>query len=358
MPLHLNESQDNFTSLTSFQISPVFEMIVSLQAFTHPWRVRKWTEKVTAIMGESFQQELITLYTAHNIGCDFIECAADYPDQGNIPGFINYVRDMPVNRFIFYLLGRIIPIELIPENGDMKKVQHIQTSYMEKNSQEVNCVIPGTIDDIPTVRKQITDLWELYWNRYFQKESENLYTIWEDSIREQERFLIRNGGKPLMKKISGHDKMPRQIPENMPYSSIRYIPIYRIHKECQIYFGYGNITVLYDASMSDKRTIKVQQLKTSILTTLKALGDENRLKILKLVADSYQKLNGKMIAEKVGLSQSVVSRHLGQLKEAGLIKEFSPDNRNITYTIEWDIISLVSSGLQNYLEAGSELFSE
>ena len=113
LPLHLNESQDNITAMTSFMVSPVLEMLVSLQAFAHPWRVRKWTEEVTAVMGLNFKKDLSDLYQSHNLGCDFIELAIDFTDQNNIPAFIKYIREMPVKQFIFYLLGRIIPLKAI-----------------------------------------------------------------------------------------------------------------------------------------------------------------------------------------------------------------------------------------------------
>ena len=44
-------------------------------------------------------------------------------------------------------------------------------------------------------------------------------------------------------------------------------------------------------------------------------------------------INGKMMAEILKLSPSVVSRRLAQLRNAGLIDEHSKDNRNITYTV-------------------------
>ena len=353
MPLHLDETLDKITSLTSFQISPLLEMLASLQAFAHPWRVRKWTEEVVSIMGKDFQHDLSELYTVHNMGSDFTEFAIDYADQNDIPGFINYVREMPVNQFIFYLQGRILPLELIPENGDPNEVHQLINSYMDNSDHAELCLIPGNTKDIASIRIKLPELLEDYWMKYFKGQLGHIDTILEESIKEKENFLIRNGGTPLLKKITGKEHLPPLIPDNMPYSSVRYIPIYRMHKTYQIFYGYGNVTILYDSGLTNSRTTELRQLKDSILTTMKALGDENRLKILKMVADAYQNLNGKKIAERLGLSQSVVSRHLGQLKEAGLIKEFSPDKRNITYSIEWEAIGDISSMIQKYMEAES-----
>jgi len=56
-----------------------------------------------------------------------------------------------------------------------------------------------------------------------------------------------------------------------------------------------------------------------VLEGLKALGDETRLKIFKLVQN--RELCVCQIVPAIGLSQPTVSTHLGKLKRAGLVKE-------------------------------------
>ncbi|HHW14064.1 MAG TPA: winged helix-turn-helix transcriptional regulator, partial [Firmicutes bacterium] len=56
-----------------------------------------------------------------------------------------------------------------------------------------------------------------------------------------------------------------------------------------------------------------------LLEQLKALADETRLKIFKLV--ERQELCVCQIVPAIGLSQPTVSVHLAKLKRAGLVKE-------------------------------------
>jgi DNA-binding transcriptional ArsR family regulator len=60
--------------------------------------------------------------------------------------------------------------------------------------------------------------------------------------------------------------------------------------------------------------------RTEILTRLNAMADDTRLRILKLVAEQGELSSQKIIAH-IGLSQSVVSRHLKQLSAAGYLNE-------------------------------------
>lgn len=52
----------------------------------------------------------------------------------------------------------------------------------------------------------------------------------------------------------------------------------------------------------------------------KALGDQNRLKIIKLILSAGNKLCVGMLAQKLKISQPSVSQHLKILKTAGLIE--------------------------------------
>ena len=51
----------------------------------------------------------------------------------------------------------------------------------------------------------------------------------------------------------------------------------------------------------------------------KALAEENRLRIFKLLARSPEPLNVSTIAETLGMRNALVSHHLGKLSEADLI---------------------------------------
>jgi len=108
--------------------------------------------------------------------------------------------------------------------------------------------------------------------------------------------------------------------------------------------------VLYDCKRTEDYYKQIPQTKEQLLLTLRALSDENRTKILKLIAREEFNLNGKKIAEKLKLSPSVVLRHPGQIKDAGLIIEKSPDNRNITCSLQEERLAQISDSLLRYID--------
>jgi len=79
------------------------------------------------------------------------------------------------------------------------------------------------------------------------------------------------------------------------------------------------------------------------LSTLKALADETRLKLILLLLD--QDLCGRALAQHLGISEAAISQHLKVLKEAGVVKG---EKRGywIHYSIEKNALEIVIGELQ------------
>jgi DNA-binding transcriptional ArsR family regulator len=68
-----------------------------------------------------------------------------------------------------------------------------------------------------------------------------------------------------------------------------------------------------------KKQVTIQLDEKSFSKYFKAFGDKSRLKILNLL--TAKELTVNEIVAKVGLSQPTVSRHLGILREAGVVSD-------------------------------------
>ena len=199
------------------------------------------------------------------------------------------------------------------------------------------------------MRQEAVGLWTDYWNKFFREDVQSCREHWTAGNRELEDLLLRSGGTELYRKFNHHNMLPPEIPEGTPYRVIRYIPIYHPASSHLKYFGYGNITILYDCKRNTQYEQSKENAGQTALQIARALGDEKRLRILKIISELEFGLNGKSIAGKMNLSASVVSRHLSQLKKAGLITEKSEDNRNITYRLNWKRLDEFSKSLMFYL---------
>lgn len=349
MPYERSGSNDPLTRMTILQTSAILEMLSGLQILSHRWRSSEWKDEAAAVMGPVFMEDLKTFAERYQLGIAFIELALDYPDLHDVPGFISRVRTMEHRDLAFYLLGRVCPREVIPDTITRQAIEAVVHEHSPDPSIGYVTTPLDWADDLEAMRSEITRLWSDYWDTFFQRDMQTYREYWNSGNRELEDLLLRAGGTALYNKFCSSGTLPPEIPEGTPYTEIRYIPIYRPVSAHLKYFGYGNITILYDC----KRNTKYEQSKETAgheaLQISRALGDEKRLRILKIISEQEFGLNGKSIAKEMELSPSVISRHLAQLRKAGLITEKSEDHRNITYRLNWKQVDNLSRSLMFYL---------
>lgn len=84
---------------------------------------------------------------------------------------------------------------------------------------------------------------------------------------------------------------------------------------------------------------------TQLDTTLKALADQNRRRILAAVRDEPRAVGE--IAADLGLSQQTTSHHLAVLRDAGLARSTRQGARHL-YAIETDGASAIRSYLDDF----------
>lgn len=84
------------------------------------------------------------------------------------------------------------------------------------------------------------------------------------------------------------------------------------------------------------------------ITALKALGEETRLRMLRLLINDQLSVND--ISERLGVSQYNVSKHLRVMREAGLL-ETEKDGKQRLYTVSEKFRAQLAEN-QNVLDLG------
>jgi DNA-binding transcriptional ArsR family regulator len=348
MPLHTDTAYDQLSALVQLKTSTVLEMILSLQTAVDAWRRPELTEEINTALGRSYLDDLRQFFSSYHQGCDFAEIGVDTEFHHDLPGFLESVKTMEPSLLAFYILGRRFAPEDIPDPLSAEGIRHLIAKMPDSEELLQYFSNLGWADNIEQVRTRLLDFWETYWNRYFKNRVESFNTLWDANTREKREFFERNGGAALFQSISGMEELPPPIPREMPYTRIEFFPFHAAPMKHMTYYGYGVVTVLYDCTKTEERGREIRKERDDAIAANKALGDKNRLKILKLISLHEKSINGQKIAHRLELSPSVVSRHLNMLKEAGLVEEFSPDNRNITYSVNIDVLTSLPEKIQNY----------
>ncbi|MCL4237555.1 MAG: winged helix-turn-helix domain-containing protein [Anaerolineae bacterium] len=351
MPLEVIEFTDPLTSLIRFETSPVFEMLLSLRALLTPDVRTEWSAQTRAALSPRLLQELEAVCGPYWNGFFFLELAVDCPDHQDVPGFIRYVRTMTPDRFVFYLVGRMIPPEAIAAIGDDADALDalLETTQFEPGCMYREVPMRNILADVPAFQRRLTDLWQGFWDEFFHTQPPLLRPHWEHGLDDKRAVLDRQGGTALYEYVTGRSEQVPTLPPDYPVRDIVFIPIYLTGTPVLVFYGYGNVTILFDSERTGPRAAQIEESKARALSVLKALGDGSRLDILRQIAGHEGRMNGKRIAEKLNLSASAVSRHLTQLKEAGLILEETQDNRAITYRLQREAITGLPDRVLDYL---------
>jgi DNA-binding transcriptional ArsR family regulator len=349
MPIQVIQHTDPLEHLVEFRISSVYEMLLSLNTLLTRHRHLEWTQEAERALGSVFMQALASIYGPMSNGLAYIELGVDAPDYDDVPSFIEYVRKMPPEEFAFYVLGRVYTLEDV-------RASRLEPAAMREMLPDENCdftcdYMEGLLawPSVAALQKHFADLLSRYWEDYFSSCIEHFQARWVSSISEKQNHLARESVMSLIEQLTGKTKLPDPLPYEQPYTEITFVPIALISAPGYLFFGYGNITVLYDSQRTEARIAEIEQIRDRSLSTLRALGDENRLRILQLIAQAAGQMSGKKIAHRLNLSPSVISRHLAQLKDGGLIHEQSADNRTITYTLEREALTRLPEHLLAYL---------
>jgi len=351
MPLQVIDSTDSLSALMRFQTSAVYEMMISMHTLFQPLHHQDWVTQTRKMMPPGMWEEIVGVYEPYGKGALFFELGVDYADHDDVIGFTDYVRQMDPANFIFYLVGRIISLEMINKT---KLDYEALRQALERSKFEYHCVclevpLERILADIPAFQNRLADVWRWYWEAVLCPQIEELRGHWLRAVAEKEDILAQNGGEMLYEHITGHKQPPDPLPAEYPVSDIALVPLYLTPKSAYVFYGYGNVTVLFDSERSEARAIEIERHKQQALDAFKALGDNSRLDILRLIARDESGMHGKTIAAKLNLSASAVSRHLAQLRDAGLISEESHDNRTITYRLQREAISTLPEKVFDYL---------
>lgn len=348
MPLQRDVANDPFAQIMRFRSSAVFEMLVSLQSIADELTFREFTDDVRRDLGDRFVGRLTELYTRLQHGLCVSELGTAANDPDDVPAFIEQVQAMDEKEFSFYMLGRVFPRDEIPEPVSRDAIEAIVASAGDPAQDQLGPIMLDWADDVLGFRDDLVGIWRRYYDDFFRHHLSDHVACCEQSIRERQEAMELNGGAVVYEQLAGWKELPSQIPPGAPYQEILLVPVFRLNRRKQVYYGYGQVTVLYNCMRNEQTERSVEETKDAAVNRMRALADDTRIRALKIIAHNPRRANGKFIADRLSLSPSVVSRHLKQLKDAGLIEEHSPDNRNITYHIVADRIREIPDAVLNY----------
>jgi DNA-binding transcriptional ArsR family regulator len=344
---------DDFRSMVTLRSSSIYDMMLSLGALHSPGpRHENWASQVRSKLPRELLEDIEFLYSRFENGVLLMELAVDYPDHHDVEGFVGYIEQMNIPRFLFYVLGRLAePEEMARVEPNMQSLLSIITHAFPEGCSKTEARYRtggflGLVSDPADYRSRMVRVWRTYWESFFAEESKRYAPLWDESITEKGRALAGQEPLEFVKRLSNHPELPEQIPAGYATSEIVLVPSYFTRRPL-LFYGYGSITMIYDCQLTEQRLEQMEMLEDEIVAVGRALGDKTRLRLLRWIVQEPQAYGSKL-AKLCHISQPSVSRHLRILKEAGILEE-RPVENHITYEVCRDRIEGLGPQLMTYL---------
>jgi len=188
------------------------------------------------------------------------------------------------------------------------------------------------------------------WETYFEKEWERVHPMLNDAVRAFQQINFKGMSKlEAVRIITGQD--PDECLEEALIKAERVVFIPSAHIGPYVgRFNYSTDTlgVMFGARLPEGVYIDAPDLsRNDILVRLSALADDNRLRILKFIADNGEQRSQDIMTE-LELSQSAASRHLKQLSATGFLTERRCEGAKC-YTLNNKKLNQTLSAVQRFL---------
>jgi DNA-binding transcriptional ArsR family regulator len=332
-----------------FIYSPLFEMLCSLHVLTNPEhhmeRV-KWARKLKGVMDSRLYDEI--MYFGRNFSeyltvMDFERHTEAFNDL-NVMTAIEAISEIKADDFLYVMLRE-----------DISK-EDIRSSIARKSPGKLNITKEqgSVFMDPEGFRRRLISCLKEYYYLHFEKELRYIEPV---LIRALKRHVEQYGSLGLYGYVDTlHNRIEvsddafyfhKYTKLEMPFKDLRSIvftPGSFIDPHLLI-GRYGKDTLHLHIRVHLAETL--QDVPLDLLNIMKALGDDTRLKIIKMI---YKKASStQSLSRELGLTEACISKHLKALHEAEILYKERQGNY-IYYRLNTMVLDRIPMDIYQYLD--------
>lgn len=295
-----------------------------------PEALTKWVEQTRAKLPDAMKKELNVFFNFESfLGLSLVQIIWDNHCYENIEDFFSFLERYPAKDLVkaFFNTG-YIPEKLLPSVDNPIAIKNFlgdsSLPEVEKWKLTYFCSAPEE------TKERFIALIKNFYTDFFKEVMSSLQQYHRESISYMENILKEAPYKQLDKLIkfdlnaSGTNDEIILFPSY--YYNIASLFSY-LDEEKRLIYIYGTSQVEYEFT-TDVAADKV-------LTAIKVLGDESRVKIIEILNNSP--CYGYELSQKLGISSSTISHHLSLLSDIGAINPVREENK-VYYQVNKDEI--------------------
>ncbi len=347
-----------------FHKNPLVEMVASLHVLSDPahhCHCEKWVHLVNAKIGKKLRSEIgyfATNYFQWMFIMDIVTgIACDYEDTDgdDVYKYIRRINDLDDLEFsyLFLDMGALrVPKQVFekwikkPETIDDEIIKPV-LPFISKNS------ILLFLQNITTYKNRIVDTLTKYWETIFS-------SYWKQIEPYISKIIVEHSTLATMKKLdeyllSFHNSIHikdnklillKEIKYEMDLDSISVIHVFpSVFTAPHLMMDIRNEDLILYCNLSYYSVIMTNSAPEDLVERIKALSDESRLKILKILWTTSA--TTQELSNILNLVQSTISVHLKVLKNAGLVTS-RQQKKYVYYSAVQETVESVLPGIVEY----------
>ncbi len=367
-------SDDKLLTRVSFDISTAYDFILGL---TELMRIEPHAssiyerQRAAAQMGSAFVGELQMLF-GRNLG-DNLFIQSPYLDQiphldiggllgviyqvpspRTVPDFLDFLSDLPAAHLLGILASNIdgsapttywpTLIEHIAAGEQLaRRDKQLFAEYMDELPIAYQEYIQSVLAHPTRMQEDLLRLLRSYYEQFFSTEAERIGPRLRRTVRVHQSLLGTLPTSELIVQITNGVRVPPET--NVP--RIILAPSYLITPYVYLLTLKDALVIIYSALPEQEERRDELILDAAMLQRLKALTDETRLKILRLLMREPQRTQD--LAKRLDLTPPTISHHLTQLRIAGLVQIHMTEDMRQVYAVRSEAVNELFTTLHNYL---------
>jgi DNA-binding transcriptional ArsR family regulator len=175
----------------------------------------------------------------------------------------------------------------------------------------------------PAMQALVVDHLRYMWDKYLSSEWARIRPMLRKAVNAFKQIDLSAKSRLEAVQFVINRELPNQCWEKMIENAERVVLVPNAHIGPYLgkFIYQANLFIIFGARLPEGAQTEVPDLtRTEILSRLGTLADNNRLRILRLVADAGE-LRTSTVMESLDLGQSAASRHLTQLTATGYLLE-------------------------------------
>jgi DNA-binding transcriptional ArsR family regulator len=354
---------DRSIELVGFAWSPLFESVLSLPVVVEPKRTPlhlPWARRTRELPDDLLAEirTLVGAFLPYFPGIFEVGLLGDSPEFADEIEAFRSLDDEIVAHELTLGYGQTA---CGFDYGDCSMVNDptYRSSVLDAAlDDEVLTLVRQAFEDPAALRDRYAVMLERYWELAFADEWARIVPRIEAEVTDGARALVIGGITRLIGELlpEGHwDESVPGVVLGKPYDALVDVADRGRLLFVPTVYGWPKVVVELEPRWATALFVPLRHLRQPTVATAtdaevvsgcRALGDETRLQILRLVADSPR--STKELSSLLSLSDSAISRHLQILDAAGLVTS-RRDGYFVLYSLQPDRLDVLGRSLRDSL---------